>query len=636
MIKSRRKRIAAWVYALLLLVWIVPTCGYGQTPPKAIVLAWDGAVPDFVRGMLRQGKLPNLAKLIEGGAFADEVIPVFPSSTAPGFASLLTGAPPRITGIGGNRVPRTPRNQFTILDSNAGFNSGLLRAESLWETAERAGRKVIVAHVPFGGERSKLGVHLQGYLGVAGRDGVISGRTAEPQPAASWENLPGSAAPPLEITFTIGASTFYGLLIDEPSDSQDGYDTLLIASSRDAKNIRAKLKSAPAGPAGELFWSDPVDVKANDGRDATTYLRLFDLKHDGSDFFLLFTRPAREVVSRPDLFEEASPTVRGFIGNGANQLYAQGSLGTTLPNGGDGTAEARYLETVILVQHQLMKTNRWMLEHLPWDLFFAYSPFPDEAEHTWRGFLDSNLADFRQEIADRLRPFLERVYQTSDELLGLLMDRRPENTIVALISDHGMEGTNKLVAINKALQQGGLLATDDRGRVDLARTKALYPAANNGYLLINSMDRKGGIVSVEERNDVVRRLRDLLLDIKDNDRRPVTAVFDAKVDGETMGIGGESGGDIYVDLLPGYDFDAKLGAGDLIARREPHGAHGFNPHRASMRTLMVLNGPGVQAGQRLSNVRVIDFAPTLAELLGIPQPRDATGRILKEALLGAQ
>src|SRR6266496_3381277 len=67
-----------------------------------------------------------------------------------------------------------------------------------------------------------------------------------------------------------------------------------------------------------------------------------------------------------------------------------------------------------------------------------------------------------------------------------------------------------------------------------------------------------------------------------------------------MGIGGESGGDIYVDLLPGYDFDAKLSAGDLITKREPHGMHGFNPRRASMRTLMVLNGPGIQAGQRLS------------------------------------
>ncbi|HMF48374.1 MAG TPA: hypothetical protein VK603_07020, partial [Candidatus Saccharimonadales bacterium] len=56
-----------------------------------------------------------------------------------------------------------------------------------------------------------------------------------------------------------------------------------------------------------------------------------------------------------------------------------------------------------------------------------------------------------------------------------------------------------------------------------------------------------------------------------------------------------------------------------------------NPDQASMHTLMVLNGPGIHAGQKLANVRIIDFAPTLAWLLKIPRPKDATGRVLYEA-----
>ena len=87
------------------------------------MLAWDGTLPSFIHEMLRQGKLPSLAKLIEGSAFADDVTVVIPSLTAPGFASLLTGASPRITGITGIRVPRTPRNDLTILESATGFNS---------------------------------------------------------------------------------------------------------------------------------------------------------------------------------------------------------------------------------------------------------------------------------------------------------------------------------------------------------------------------------------------------------------------------------------------------------------------------------------------------------------------------------
>jgi predicted AlkP superfamily phosphohydrolase/phosphomutase len=631
--KLRDGRMTHWTALLLLLIAsLFSTPVLAQAPPKAIVLAWDGAVPAFVREMLRSGQLPSLAKLIEGGVFADDVISSFPSFTASGFASLWTGAPPRNTGISGNRVPRLPRNQFTILESSDGFNDALLQTETLWASAERAGRRVVVTHVPFGGDKSDRGVHFQGYRGIAGRDGVIHGRSARPQPVKSWENLPSSVVSPLEITFGIAASRFYGLLIDDPSDPRKGHDTLLVASARDGKAIKAKLKSKPAGPGNELSWSQPIVVKTNDGREATVYFRLFDVKPDGSDFLLFFTRPTRAMVSRPDLIESANGTARAFIGNGAHPLYSQGAFGLTLPRGGDGTAEARYLETVSFAQHQLAETNRWALQQLPWDLFVAYTPFPDEVEHMWRGFLEPGLPGFRPDIADRLRPLLQQVYRQSDALLGLFMNHRTQNTIVALVSDHGMEATHRVVAINKLLQENGLLATDERGRIDLAKTKVIYPAINNGYLLINSTDRKGGIVTPEERGQLIRRLRELLFEIRDGDRQVVIGVYDPEADGSGMGIGGQSGGDLYIDLLPGYEFDPRLGAPELVAQREPRGMHSFNPLRPSMRTLMVLNGPGIQRGKRLENVRIIDFAPTLAELLRLPLPKDSTGRVLYEAL----
>jgi predicted AlkP superfamily phosphohydrolase/phosphomutase len=630
-IGRRRGPLKAWAFLLLLIAWVTPPLTHARTPPKAIVLGWDGAVSAFVHDMLRSGELPNLAKLIEDGAFADDVIPCFPSLTAPGFASLWTGAPPRITGISGNRLPRVPRGQFTILENRTAFNNALLKAEPLWASAERGGRRVVVTHVPFGGDNSERGVHLQGYRGIAGRDGIVNGRNSRTQPALSWDSLPPSLAPPLEISFHVGASALYGLFIDDPADPQEGYDTLLVAGARAEKRIVAKLKSQPAGPGGELFWSQPIDVKTNDGRDATTYLRLFDLKPDGGDILLFFTRPTREIISRPDLVREANRTARAFIGNGAHQLYSQGALGPTLPNGGDGTAEARYLETVAFAQHQLMETNRWALEHLPWELFVAYTPFPDEAEHMWRGFLEPSIPGFRQEIADRLRAFLQQVYRRSDELLGLFMAHRTENTVVALISDHGMEATHKLVAINKFLQEKGIMTMDEHGRVDLTKTRAIYPVINNGYLLINTTDRKDGIVGPEDREELMRVIRTLLFEIRDGDRQVVTGIHDAHADGNAMGIGGESGGDIYIDLLAGYEFDPRLAAPDLITRREPRGMHGFNPLRSSMRTVMVFNGPGVQAGRRLSGVQIVDFAPTLAWLLGVPVPKDATGRVLYEA-----
>ena len=627
-----RSQIKAWVYVLFILAFAFAREVNGQSAPKAIVLAWDGTVPAFVHDMLRDGKLPNLAKLIEGGSFADDVMPGFPSLTAPGFASLWTGAPPRVTGISGNRLPRLPSDHFTILDSSIGFNPVLLRAEPIWATAQRAGRKVVTIYAPLAGDKAESAVHLQSYAGIVGRDGTISGRSSKPHPTASWENTPESVVPPLEISFTIAGISILGLLIDDPADPQEGYDTLLISKSRDGNGIQAKLKAAAPGPGGELFWSGPIDIQTNAGQSAIVYLRLFDLKSDGSDFFLYFTRPTRPVMTvQPGLLQEASPSIKAFVGNGANVLYMQGTLGPTLFNGGDGTAETRYLETVTFVQHQLMETARWALEHLPWDVFIAYTPYPDEAEHLWRGYLEPKLTGYRPEIAARLRPFLERAYQTSDDFLGLLMNLRPVNAIVALVSDHGMEAVDKLVAINKALAQTDLLGLDERHRVNLAQTKVLYPSFNNGYLLINSTERKNGIVRPEEREEIVRRTREALLDIRDGDRQVITDVYDADTEGAALGIGGDGGGDLYIDLLPGYELDAKLNAADLITRREPHGTHGSNPSRPSMHTLMVLNGPGINGGVTLKDVRIIDFAPTLSHTLELPAPRDAWGRVLDEA-----
>ncbi|HYA28517.1 MAG TPA: alkaline phosphatase family protein, partial [Acidobacteriota bacterium] len=79
------------LYALLILAGALPTRIEAQSAQKAIVMGWDGTVSAFVQQLLHAGKLPNLAKLIEDGAFADNVVTVFPSKTASGFASLMTG-----------------------------------------------------------------------------------------------------------------------------------------------------------------------------------------------------------------------------------------------------------------------------------------------------------------------------------------------------------------------------------------------------------------------------------------------------------------------------------------------------------------------------------------------------------------
>jgi type I phosphodiesterase/nucleotide pyrophosphatase len=86
-------------------------------------------------------------------------------------------------------------------------------------------------------------------------------------------------------------------------------------------------------------------------------------------------------------------------------------------------------------------------------------------------------------------------------------------------------------------------------------------------------------------------------------------------------------GDLVVRAEPPYTF-ARGGllarAADLLGRRT--GVHGYEPELPDMGGIFLALGRGVRPGTRPDSVRMIDVAPTVARLLGIDPPRQATGQ----------
>jgi predicted AlkP superfamily pyrophosphatase or phosphodiesterase len=67
---------------------------------RLVVLCLDGLRPDLYRRAGELGlKVPNLTRLVAEGASADAVESVFPSTTYPAHATLVTGVAPRVHGI---------------------------------------------------------------------------------------------------------------------------------------------------------------------------------------------------------------------------------------------------------------------------------------------------------------------------------------------------------------------------------------------------------------------------------------------------------------------------------------------------------------------------------------------------------
>ncbi len=100
------------------------------------------------------------------------------------------------------------------------------------------------------------------------------------------------------------------------------------------------------------------------------------------------------------------------------------------------------------------------------------------------------------------------------------------------------------------------------------------------------------------------------------------------------------------DLRPPYQFDAAT-PGQRIAFSQFFGQHGYLPNlvnlarNVNMHGTFLASGPGVRGGggrgrggggRVVHGVRAIDVAPTIAFLMGIDGPAQATGDVLEDVI----
>jgi hypothetical protein len=307
--------------------------------------------------------------------------------------------------------------------------------------------------------------------------------------------------------------------------------------------------------------------------------------------------------------------------------YDRGLFGPTLYQGGVGAAEQRCIELVAQDCQFLKRGFAYAWKTWKPDLTFHYTPMSDSAGHQWVGILDDSIRGHDRALASKLWPFYRKVYQLQDDWLGFVMDHVGKDTVVALMSDHGMAGAHSYVHLNNALQQAGLLVRDSKNQIDWSKSKAAIPSWSDFFVVVNTADRKGGIVPAFEVDAVLAEAERALLGIKDSDGKPiVTGVFRPQ-DAQMLGIGGPTGGDLYFELAPGF-YPSNRANETMVApygKEASGGVHGFFPYRRKMGAIFLAAGPGLSRGKSLPIMRQVDVFPTLCKALGMPSPKDAVG-----------
>jgi hypothetical protein len=436
-------------------------------------------------------------------------------------------------------------------------------------------------------------------------------------PAGAWTNLPPSDSPPLEVELVIeplarGMPILSRGTRGEPKPylglvygNGNGYDRVRVTRSRDGEDLVADLA------VGE--WSEAVvDEFVIDGEAVrgTFKLKLIGLSPSADEFELFATQvwPTGGDFAVPGgVAEELHDAVGPFIQNPARD-----ALGFF----DDDT----YFE--LLDEHHLRLGDYAV--HLgttrEWDVLFAETHASDYASHFFLGQADP-ISGADEATIERCRRGLERTWRSIDLMVGRILELADDDTLVAIVSDHGgTPSQHTPVDVNDVLQEAGLLVYAADGSVDAGRTQAL--GVGLVHVFVNLKGREpDGIVEPADYAALQERIVDTLLAYRDagTGERPFTLAL-THADAEVLNLSGELVGDVVYALKPGYD-----------------GAHGKQLPSVSFgiggqHSTFILAGPGVKPGELARQVRAVDVIPTVAYLLGLPMPANVEGGVVYEAL----
>lgn len=627
---------------------------------RAIVLSLDSFNEARLRASLPAAAIPAIRSLLDAGACAASARPAFPSVTAAGHASLWTGAYGDVSGITGNLQPRLPRDQHTILDATSGFIGEQLRAEPVWITAALQGVAVAGHHTTQApgtpGYRDVLTsqsdptltylraradaamtsplLHLvNGYDSSLVAARVITHETARLRRVQAW---PGSAAAfdgsvaPLETAVALGTAgdSLFILL----AGSRGTYDKAIVAPVRDAARgvtVRAHAAESalPAGRALARHFSGPLALTIGSGR-ARTHVRLFDLAPDGSSFTLFL--PAIAVIASNHEETRASyDSATAWVGNSASALLTRGDLGPTLLQGGDGTAERRWLETAELMTRESIRGAQWMWRSRQPRLFLDYFALGDDTDHTFWGIVSRESAGYDAAVARTAQAVRAHAWALVDRRVAAVREMASASGAALFVSgDHGMRATWRTFRANVLLARAGLLALGANGQIDLSRSAAVSP---NGYWIsVNRVAWRDGIVSPAREREVIDSVSAILRSAHGPDGQPIVSRIYVATEHDSLGLGGPTGGDVYFGLAEGYSYDGGT-SGDVTGVSGARGAHGFPSVDADMHTALCASGPGFSA-HRLPPARTIDLAPTVLEWVGVEPAVTVRGRSLLDGM----
>jgi len=623
-----------------------------QNPKKVVVIGLDCALPHLIEKHIAEGHLPTFKKLIEGGVIADNCLVPFPTVTPPNWATIATGASAgthQITDFHYHLPGTTPDNAHAL----EAFSSERWQAESIWDAADRAGKKCIVLNFPgawpskmkngimVGGAGLSVGELRDGLPGLNAKvnlcadqlittgiyPGAIRGAF---EPASGWTDEAELGEDPLEMTAPLNfpsanerpAATTWYLLARQSGGN--GYDTATLSPTKDLKDAFCTLK------VGQ--WSRKILTKIAmaDGSEREVFFRckLIELSDDAEECrFLIGAMGATSGWSDPpEIAQEIVSEEGTFAPGGGLRGYSIQWFGA------DTYAEINDQYTTWLAD-----AATTLMKNHDWDVFFMHSHPPDWFYHVLITEMDEATCPDAAKRKEAWETHL-RIYEGQDRMIARIVEAAGKDALIALVSDHGATPDGPMFDPYKVLVPAGLTvmledipdSTEGTSiqqelrimgkKPDVARSKVLPQREIYVYINLKGRDPEG-VVDPADYERVQQEIIDALYTYVDPNtgKRPVALAL-AKKDARILGLHGDQVGDVVYAIYPWFGGQH----GPIL----PTGEWGVG----SLKGLLTFTGPGIKKGHRMQRTcSLLDLVPTVCYLLDLPIPAQAEGSVLYQA-----
>lgn len=330
---------------------------------------------------------------------------------------------------------------------------------------------------------------------------------------------------------------------------------------------------------------------------------------------------------------------------------------------------------------KLAKISLLLIEKQEPDLFMVVFNSTDYIQHRFWKYIDPQHPEYKAENSVRYRKMVLQFYQKIDEILGNFLKMADERTTVIVMSDHGAGPLHKYIHVNSWLIQTGLLKlrkrlttrlkrflykigitpfkivntlfsihlgniriktnrTDKKlqnistklfmsfSDVNWSKTKAYSIGTGIIYINLKGREPSGTVSPGQEYESLRDQITTWLYELKDPETGELVIEKVYKKEEVYSGPHIDTLPDLVFIPKPGYTTfeDHRFAADSVITiSKSVSGTHKLNG-------IFMMKGDGIKKSTTLQDTSIMDVAPTILHLLGLPIPTDMDGKVLKEAL----